>query len=466
MQYPQFEFDSSSKTPLVAQVMAAVRAAQAGGQLVSGERIWSIRAFAVHFGVSTFTVAEAYDRLVADGVLQARRGDGFFVAPPRGRRHADADLPNLQADAFWLSNNLYEPPAGAAKPGSGGLPPDWYEQDSLRTALRVVASKQGNLVDYGDPKGLPPLRDWLQRTLGEDGLELGRDQIVLTHGASQALTIAINALTRPGDTVLVDDPGQFGLQAALALHGVRVIGVPWTAQGPDLDRLGQLLVDHAPKVFFTNPWMQNPTGASYSAAVAYRVLQLAEQFDFWVVENDVSNGMGKRSAPSLAAMEQLKRVVYIGSFSKTLAPSLRVGFVAASRAVADAFTHHKMLIGLNSSEIAERLTLQLLIEGRQRHRLARLRERLDASRDAALQLFDSLSMDVFARAGGSPFLWAHIAPERGDPVPLARLGIGAHVMLAPGALFRVGQPATPWMRFNVAYMADPRVAAFLSVQLG
>lgn len=465
MDYPAFQFDSKSKTPLVAQVMHAVREALARGQLVSGERLWSIRGFAGHFGVSTFTVAEAYDRLVAEGVLLARRGDGFFVAAPRGRRSANADLPDPQAGAFWLSDNLYEPPDGAAKPGSGGLPPDWYEQDSLRTALRVVASKQGNLADYGEPKGLPALRDWLQRALGEEGLELGREQIVLTQGASQALTLAINALTRHGDTVLVDDPGQFGLNAALAIHGLRVIGVPWTPNGPDIEKLSALLAEHEPKVFFTNPWMQNPTGASYSPAVCHRVLQLAEQYDFWIIENDVSNGLSQRMQTSLAAIEQLKRVIYIGSFSKTVAPSLRVGFVAASRAVADAFTHHKMLIGLNSSEISERLTLQLLIEGRHRHRLTRLRGRLDATRDSALQLFDQLQLDVFSRAGGSPFLWVHIPAGRGDPVQLAKMGVAAHVMLAPGALFRIGQAATPWMRFNVAYMSDPRVADFLSAHI-
>lgn len=465
MQFPDFSFDHSSKTSLISQVMTAVAEAIARGELMAAERLWSIRQFAQHYGVSTFTVAEAYDRLVAEGVLTARRGDGFFVALPQGRRRADAGLPELQAGAFWLADSLYEPPSGAAKPGSGGLPPDWYEQDSLRTALRVVAGKQNSLVEYGEPKGLPALRDWLQGKLEQEGLELEAAQIVLTQGASQALTLAMNALTRSGDAVLVDDPGQFGLNAALALHGLRVIGAPWTPNGPDIQKLTALVEEHQPKVFFTNPWMQNPTGASYSPAVCHKVLQLAEQHDFWVIENDVSNGLNVRMQSSLAAIEQLKRVIYIGSFSKTLAPSLRVGFVAASRAVADAFTHHKMLMGLNSSEIAERITLQLLMEGRYRHRLTRLRERLNLMRDAALQLFDKLQLEVFSRSAGSPFLWVHIPPERADPVALTEQGIAAHVMLAPGALFKIGQAATPWMRFNVAYMSDPRVLEFLNTQL-
>lgn len=466
MQTQSFEFDSSSRTPLVTQIMTALRSALAGGQLVAGERLWSIRAFASQFAVSTFTVAEAYDRLVAEGLLVARRGDGFFVASAGGRRRADADLPKVQTGAFWLADSLYEPAPGAATPGSGSLPSDWYEQDSLRTAMRVVASKPGSLAGYGEPKGLPVLRSWLQHSLEQEGLELELGQIVLTQGASQALTLAMNALTRPGDVVLVDDPGQFGLNAALALHGLRVIGVPWTAQGPDPEKLSALVAEHQPKAFFTNPWLQNPSGASYSPAVSHRVLQLAEQGDFWVVENDVSHGLAERKQPTLAAIEQLKRVLYIGSFSKTVAPSLRVGFVCASRAVADALTHHKMLGGLNSSEIAERLCLQMLIEGRQRHRLVRLRQRLDASRDSALQLFDQLQLEVFSRSGGSPFLWVNIPEQRADPVQLAKLGVAAHVMLAPGALFRIGQPATPWMRFNVAYMQDPRVAAFLQKHLG
>ncbi|NLR76661.1 aminotransferase-like domain-containing protein [Leeia aquatica] len=454
--------DNLLDTPLVAQITSAIRQAQADGVLKAGERMWSIRGFAAHYGVSTFTVAEAYDRLVAEGVLFARRGDGFFLSERPHQKSVSITLPIPHAaNAFWLADSLYEPPLDCAKPGSGWMHYDWYDQDGIRTALRLIANKQHTLSPYGDSKGLPGLREWLARAMTEESLEVSAPQILLTQGASQAITLAILALTKPGDTVLVDDPGYFGLHSALSIHGRHAIGVPWTPSGPDIALLEGILQRHTCKAFFTNPWLQNPTGASYSPAVAHKVLRLVEQNDMWLVENDVSQGLSSRPRVTLATLDELRRVVYVGSFSKTLAPSLRVGFVVANHAVIDALTHHKMMLGLTSSEITERVALQLLTEGKYRHRLASLRERLVQKKEAGLALLDRFGLKVFTNQSGGPFLWVSIPPDVGCPIKLTEEAIAKKVMLAPGALFRVNQPPTPWMRFNVAYLDDPRVASLL-----
>ncbi|MXR38201.1 aminotransferase-like domain-containing protein [Craterilacuibacter sinensis] len=452
---------------LVQQLVDAISRAAQEGQLSAGERLWSIRQLSRELGISTFTVAEAYDRLVATGIISARRGEGFYLAGSgQGRPELDS-LPPLPAHAFWLADSLYEPPPDAIKPGSGWLPPAWFADMGLERGLRQVArsTSGGELAGYGEPGGLPALRDYLVRELGEAGLPLSRQQLVLTQGASQALTLALACLTRPGDCVLVDDPGYCNLVIGLPLHGIQPLGVPWTPQGPDLVALEALLEQHRPKVFFTNPRLHNPTGASYSAATAHRVLQLAEKYDFWIVEDDVCAGLSASSVPSLAALDGLRRVVHVGSFSKTLSPGLRVGFVAAERGVAEALIHHKMVYGLTSSELAERVALAALSDGQQRRRIARLRARLAEARAQTLSLCARQGLDVFAAGSEGMFVWARL-PQGCDGVALSAEGVKEGVMLAPGALFRPGQQASDYLRLNVAYSAEARVEVFLAQHLG
>ncbi|MCL6264348.1 PLP-dependent aminotransferase family protein [Craterilacuibacter sp. RT1T] len=452
---------------LVRQLMGAIRHAAAQGRLAPGEKLWSIRHLARELGISTFTVAESYDKLVSEGVVCARRGEGFYLAAqPEVRRHELEALQALPVDAFWLADSLYEPPPDAIKPGSGWLPPAWFADSGLDGNLRQVARSVSGaeLASYGEPRGLPALRDYLLRELGEEGLLLSREQLVLTQGASQALTLAVACLTRPGDTVLVDDPGYCNLVVGLPLQGIKPLGVPWTPQGPDLAALESLLETHRPKVFFTNPRLHNPTGASYSAATAHRVLQLAEKYDFWVVEDDVCAGLSVSTVPSLATLDGLRRVIHIGSFSKTLSPSLRVGFIAADRSVADALTHYKMVYGLTSSELAERVVLAALSDGQQRRRLTRLRNRLAAGRKETLQLCQRLGMAVFAGGSEGMFVWARLPPGL-DAVDLSAQGVSEGVMLAPGALFRPGQQASDYLRMNVAYSTEVQVEAFLARHL-
>lgn len=462
---PELRLDPAAGT-LVNQVMTALRDAVTARLLRPGDRLWSIRAFARQYNVSTFTVAEAYDRLVAEGVTQARPGDGFFVARPddSGRRDAHAGLQALPVDAFWLLDSLYEPPAQVLKPGSGWLPPDWYDAEALSQALRQTARVGPELVGYGESRGLPALRQYLARELAEEGLPTNSGNLVLTQGASQALTLAAACLTQPGDIVLVDDPGYCNLLTGLPLRGLELVGVPWTAQGPDTIALEALLEQHRPKLFFTNPRLHNPTGASYSAATAYRVLQLAEKYDFWIVEDDVCADLSDATVPTLAALEGLNRVIYVGSFSKTLAPSLRVGFLAAEQGVADALTHHKMLSGLTSSELAERLVLAALTQGHQRRRLARLSERIAESRDQVLAMCERQGLEVFSGGREGMFVWAGL-PDGLDGIALAERGVRQGIMLAPGALFRPGQQASRHLRLNVAYSTDTRLENFIAQYL-
>lgn len=291
---------STQKTSRIGQLVQHFSQLIEQAELAQGARLPSIRAAAKEFEVSTFTVVQAYDRLVALGYVEARKGAGFFVAhasPSVEQQRSAAPL----KDVYWLLDDAFNPDAGVLQPGSGGLPDAWLDEAGLRLALRSLGRGSGLIAEYGESRGNHALRQWLQRYLTERGVPVHSEQIVLTQGASQALNMVINALLQPGDCVLVDDPGYINLLANLRDHKVKIVGVPWTPQGPDVEKLGELLVRHQPKAFFTNPWLQNPTGASYSPAVAHRVLQLADTHDCWIVEDDVYGQLvpGNQPPPSL-----------------------------------------------------------------------------------------------------------------------------------------------------------------------
>lgn len=260
----------------------------------------------------------------------------------------------------------------------------------------------------------------------------------------------------------MDDPGYINLLANLRDQKVKIIGVPWTPQGPDVVKLDELLAVHSPKAFFTNPWLQNPTGASYSPAVTHRVLQLADAHDCWIVEIDVHGQLAETHQPPLAALDNLQRVIYIGSVSKDMAPSLRVGFVTAEPVVAEALLHYKMTTGLYSSQVCEQLALQMLTDGTHRKRCQKLRDRLLQAQVFARQQLLQIGWQCWAPIAPAPYLWIRSGQEGFDPVALTRAGLKQNILLSPGCIFRPDLEASPWLRFNAALGEDPAVWRFLA----
>ena len=176
----------------VAMVMAAIRQRIAGRSLTPGDKLPSIRSFAGTVQVSTSTVVEAYDRLVAEGVIQSRPGSGFYVASQAAPLALSEIGPKLDRaiDPFWVSRQSLEARDADLKPGCGWLPPSWLPEDGVRRALRTLSRADGPaLADYSAPLGLPPLRQLIARRMGDRGIEASPDQIMLTELGTQAIDL-------------------------------------------------------------------------------------------------------------------------------------------------------------------------------------------------------------------------------------------------------------------------------------
>ena len=460
---PLFSVDPNGPESLVNQIVAGLTQKIQARALRPGSKAPSIRAFAQAHGVSTFTVVEAYDRLVAQGLLTPRRGAGFFVTDSAAPR-PDNQRPRLNetaVDGYWLLRNVYERYDRGIHAGCGWLPDAWHDTEALGKGLRQLAREPETVLRYGHPKGYAPLRELLSRQLAELEIDVPPDQILMTLGASQALDLVTRRLTQPGDTVLVDDPGYSNLLSALRLRGLKLVGVPMTPTGPDVAALETLLAQHQPRAYFTNTQLHNPTGASYNAATAFQVLRLAERHQFTVVEDNVSNDLVPGKPLTLAGMDQLRHVIYIGSFSKSVAPGLRVGFIAAESGLLEELVYHKMVSGMSTSEINERLVHAILMEGHLRKHLEQLRDRLAKAQERTCRRLEEAGFEPFFEPGAGMFVYARPKRAEIDPLALSQLAVSRDILLAPGYLFRPDQSFSPWLRFNVAYCDSDRLFAFI-----
>ncbi|MGM9485951.1 PLP-dependent aminotransferase family protein [Ideonella sp. YS5] len=458
--------DAQAPVPLVTQIVQGLGRQIDEGGLREGAKLPSIRQFAQSHQVSVFTVVEAYDRLVAQGFLVSRPHSGFFVR--RRAAAGPAEVPQvgpLGFDSAWYMRRIFENRHLAVKAGCGWLPGDWLFEDGLRRGLRALAADDADLGGYGDPKGYPPLRQAICEDLAEQQVPVRPAQLLLTQGSSQALDLAVRRLVRAGDAVLVDDPGYANLLFSLRFQGARLIGVPRTPQGYDLAALEALVAEHRPKVFFTQPRLQSPTGSVAPLGQLHRVLQVAEKHDLTIVENDIYLELDPQPRPSLASLDQLARVLYIGSYSKTISPNIRVGYVAAHPDLLDDLAQLKMISGLTSAEFGERLALSALQDGRRRKHLKGLRERLAEAHQQVGGRLAELGFELFARPGAGMFVWAR-HPALPDPPALANRAAEQDIMFGPGHLFRAGLEPTEWMRFNVAFSGDERLYSFLRAELG
>lgn len=455
--------DANAEIGLVNQVSAKLVEMIETGTLRAGVRLPSVRQFAAAHGVSVSTTVEAYERLVATGLVVARRGAGFFVHQRDAARNACRPVipSNPVIDSAWLLSEVFADDRVPTKAGCGWLPNKLLDADGLHLAQRrVFRTPAAQQVGYGHPYGYVPLRQTIAQFLGHWALEVSIDQVVTTHGATQALDLIVRTMVKRGDTVFMEDPGYCNLMAILRSAEVSVIGVPRLPTGVDIDALERLASEHKPKLFFTNPVLQNPTGTSYTPSCAMRVLQIAERHNFWVVEDDLYRELAQPTDPMLAALDGLQRVIYVGGFSKTIAPSLRMGFTACQPELARELARTKMALTLTSSEITERLVHSVLTEGHHRKHVERLAASLLTSQAHISAKLEKVGLIPFAAPRGGMFYWARLDRPGVSAREIADRALKKGIWLAPGEFFQLSEADYPWFRFNVAFSDAPELIEF------
>jgi DNA-binding transcriptional MocR family regulator len=449
--------DAATKIEVIVEtVLSGVRNAS----LRTGDRLLSIREQAAAMGVSKNTVVEAYLRLVAQGVVSARPGAGYFVSrtSPRPSAPVRRAGPHAARRAALLTEQLER--HLPVRPGDGRLPPEWLDSAAMRRPLSVM--RVGAVDTYNQSWGLLPLRERLCGVLAERGIQCHPGQVLTTYGANHAMDLVIRCHVHAGDTVLVDDPGYYPLFWKLSAAGAHVVGVRRLHDGPDLADFAEKARTTGARLFFTQSLAHNPTGGSITQGSAYGMLRIAEAHDMLLVEDDPFADLLPVTAPRLAALDQLKRVIYIGSFSKTLPGSVRVGYIAAAPELAEDLNEMKVITIVSTSAQNEQLVYTLMEEAHYLKYLRRLRERIEDATARTVRALESVGFSVPRPLSGGLYVWTAFneAMKQRDIVAGAA---SAGIFIAPPEAFSPSGRSTASLRINVAYGSDARFIEWLQV---
>ncbi|HBV3340493.1 aminotransferase-like domain-containing protein [Klebsiella pneumoniae] len=437
-------------------------------QFLPGDKLPSIRQCAKTFNLSTSTIASAFETLKDEGVIESERGSGYYLSanilpgnpPPTSRNRSVPQKNNFTKpiDDFWLLANVYQADDSEFHSvGCGWLPPTWYARKEIKTGLRNTARHED--VDencYGDPYGYQDLRSYIANHLIERSLSVTGDQILLTSGASRALDLISNTFLNTGDTVLVDEPGYCNFLSSMLSKRIKLVGVRWTQNGPDIKQLEKILAKENIKFYFTNPWLQNPTGASISLDIAHSLLNLAERYGLTIIEDNVSGDLLTPGTISLSALGGIERVIHIGSFSKTVSAGFRVGYIVAAQNILCQLMKYKMLSGLTSSSISEKITLNIIKQPEYRKFIKTLRSKLTQAQKEMALFFQGIGWEVFCTPTGGYYIYARPVGSTVDSRFISEKAKDAGLLFAPGYLFHPEHKASPWIRFNVAYSQEKK----------
>ncbi|MET1113671.1 MAG: PLP-dependent aminotransferase family protein [Comamonas sp.] len=429
-----------------------------------GEKLPSLREITRQRAYGKNTVIAAFELLVARGLVEPRRGAGFYVkdiaAPP------DTDTPEhalgRAKDLVWLIREQLKDNPQAIRAADGMPPAEWLAGARLdRVHHKVARGGLGALFSYGNRYGYLPLRQQLVRKLGGLGIETDPRQILMTHGANQAMDLVLRYLIPPGGTVLVDDPGYYFLFGKLKVHGAEIAGIPRQADGPDLEVLEQVLIRKRPRLFFVQSVGHNPTGSDISADKARRLLDLAEKYNLLLVEMDPLADLKPHAQTRLSALDQLQRTIYIGSFSKSLSAALRVGFIACSADMASELADLKSIVHVSSSEYAERTVDAVLRERTYARHIAALNAHVAQATRQSRELLSDAGARFFCDPAQSLYMWVRF-DGLDDSLALSEYLTAEQITVAPGRIFSVDPGITsPWMRLNTGLVVHEKFQAML-----
>lgn len=444
--------------------------------LAPGARLPSVRLCAEQQGVSVSTVVAAYDQLLAQGLVEARKNRGFFVRDASAAQVSQAArLPDKTAAAAldgnpgspvwstsaWMATRqapvnasalirgMFHRVSNKPQPGMGVFPPEWLETSFMPAAVRKVTSGSALRefsLSYGEPMGDSGLRRALAQKLSALNVHALPEQIITSVGATHALDIVSRTLLRAGDCVMVEEPGWAVEFARLDALGMRILPVPRRADGPDLEVMARYCEAHAPKLFVSVSVFHNPTGYCLTPGSAHRVLQLANQHNFHIVEDDTYSHLAPEHATRLCALDGLQRTIYVSGFAKILAPGWRVGFMAAPHDLVERLLDTKLLGTLTTPALLEKALAWCIDQGQLRRHAERIRTRLDAARARSVKLALAHGCSFAAEPAGL-FGWVETGV---DTDALAQRMLDEGYLIAPGALFHAVRTPSTLMRINFA----------------
>jgi GntR family transcriptional regulator / MocR family aminotransferase len=451
------QLDRARRTPLSAQIYSAIRESIESGQLASGARLPSWQDLAAQLGISRGTVRVAYERLIAEQFAIGLGPAGTRVA----ERQSRSAVPNQPPEAPLLPELFYE--FGRAPlvfqmgvPSQDAFPFKLWSRIMTRESRRAAAAP----VTYPDPRGDPELRKEIASYLGlARGLRCNASQVLVTGGFSGALGLAIRGLQLEKRGAWIEDPGFPLTRNALGLAGLSVTAVPVDAEG--LDVAAGIRVAPAAKLAIVTPGQQAPLGMTMSLERRLALLAWAQQADAWIIEDDYLSELQLkgRAAPALASLNHRGRVVHVGSFSKTISPALRLGFMVVPPELSHRFGELAACLAPAPAAAVQRTVAEFLREGHYIRHLRRMKRLYAARRETLLRCLREMAPDsikVQATAGLAVVL---LLPESASDVDIALRALPFGLAPAPISPWYVAPSRQQGLLLGITNLNEPRLPA-------
>jgi 2-aminoadipate transaminase len=357
---------------------------------------------------------------------------------------------------------------------AGGLPaPESFPAEEIAVATeRVLASQAARVLQYGPTEGFPPLRAMVAEMMQARGVAVAAEQVLITSGSQQALDIMARLVIDPGDTILVEDPTYMGALQAWRPYRPRFETLPIDDDGMQVDMLAEKLTalmrdGRRPKFLYTVSNFQNPSGVTLSAARRERLLDIAERFDLPIVEDDPYGALRFEGAPPplLAALDFARHgaprhVLYLSTFSKLLAPGLRLGWATGPAALLQRIVHAKQGIDLHTGSLSQGIAYEACRDGLLDRILPKIRALYHERRDVMLATLEKHMPEGvrWTRPQGGMFLWLTVPAER-DGLALLRRSIEQKVSFVPGVSFFANGGGENALRLNFSYSRPEQIEA-------
>ena len=464
--YVGLRVQAAGRRATAADIVASIEREIASGALPPGSRLPPVRALEQQLGLSKNTAQAAYDELVARGAVETREREGVFVLVPAARAPV---TPALAAPrAAFVAPPM--PPPEAAPPGAVALSTVFIDPALLPTERLAECARavlRGSMPALYDAQGFPPLRAAIARRLSARGLDVEPDEVVITTGSQQSLDIVARALAVR--RIAVESPVYAYAKLLFESLGAELVGLPVDPfAGLDLGAWDRALGAQRPALAYVIPSFQNPTGYSYTSAELRGVLELCARHGVAILEDDWGSDMlsGGEYRPMLRALGG-KDVLYVNSFTKKLLPSLRVGFVAAPRALVPALVAMKRLSTLGNAWLTEAIVAEFLERGYYDTHLASLQRALDARYAACLAALEELMPDGvrWTRPGGGPTLWLDLPRTVELGALAARLAADGVTISDTSAAF-LGTPHLHGFRISYAFLDEATMRRALAKVAG
>ncbi|MEK3894829.1 MULTISPECIES: MocR-like pyridoxine biosynthesis transcription factor PdxR [Bacillus] len=447
--------------PKYKQIIQFIKEKIANGEWPIGTKIPSQRSLAKHFAVNRSTVITALEELIADGLIEGRMGKGTIVINNTWTllaKHSTPDWDKYVAAGFQQPSrktvqeiNQSESNSTLIQLSKGELSNELFPLDIMKEMMEKVAHNM-DAFGYEEPKGYLPLREALSSYLQTVGIHASPSSILIVSGALQALQLIAMGLLQSGSTVFLDQPSYLYSLHVFQSAGMRMAGLQMDEEGlmPESIKMTPNMRTRA--ILYTNPCFQNPTGVLMSKKRREEILAFSEQQHLPIIEDDIYRELWIDAPPPapMKAMDKNGRVLYIGSFSKTLSPGLRIGWIVGPEPVIERLSDIKMQTDYGSSSLSQRVAAEWLTSGLYQKHLENVREQLKIRRNFVLHVLKTEleGLAEWSVPAGGFFIWLKILP----PVSMKTLYAKA---LSKGILFNsgviYGQERGDYMRLSYAF---------------